>query len=141
MSSDLVVLDGRSKMAEFHERLKDKLREHIAEMIPPEVVGEMAKQVVSEEFFKDTPSVQNSYGREIDPPKPSKFKQMISAAAEPFIKAEVSKFMVEHQHEIAKEAIEAVKNQFAASLVSTFISVAQAQSAIAQKLEQLNYQR
>jgi hypothetical protein len=46
-------------MSEFEAKLKDRIRTDIAELIPDEVLAEMIKAVINEQFFKPRETCEN----------------------------------------------------------------------------------
>ena len=87
---------------EFREKLKTKIREDIALMLPDEVVEQMVRQTVEEEFFK--PNRINK-GTEYNPrweEAPSWFMEVVAKEAKPILEQAVKDFVEENRPVIDK---------------------------------------
>lgn len=101
------ITTNKSPMAEFQERVMEKLREDIGAMLPPEVLTEMVRRAVEEQFFKPRIVDTNpgSYSnRKVE--KPSWFVQTVTEVAEPLLKQMVTEY-VEKNRGVIEQGIRA----------------------------------
>lgn len=100
-------------METFMERVKSKLRDDIASMLPDEVVSEMVKKVVNEEFFAkrlvDDPT-DNSYGTKRKIEKPSAFQEAVITAVKPIVNRQVAEILVTYKEPIESQIRGAIDN-------------------------------
>jgi hypothetical protein len=89
-------------MQSFQEKLKDKIRDDIASMLPDEVISEMAQRVVNEEFFTKRQVKMSAYGYDTKE-VPSAFQEAVLAASKPLIDAEVKKTLAANAERIAAQ--------------------------------------
>lgn len=85
-------------MQTFQERLKGKLRDDIASMLPDEAISEMVKTVINEEFFTKRTvkkASSNHYNPEYET-APSEFQEMVLKSAKPIIEEQVRRVLVEN---------------------------------------------
>jgi hypothetical protein len=96
-------------MEAFQAKLKDKIRDDIASMLPDEAVAEMAARVVNEEFFTKTRrNVGSSYSPDWRE-EPSPFQRMVLEAAKPIVEAEVKKALQENNQRVLESFDQTVK--------------------------------
>lgn len=83
-------------MVAFRERVKSKVREDIAAMIPDEAIEQMVREVIKDEFFKDRVK-KDDYGRESERKK-SWFVEAVVQAAEPIVKDHIQTYITNNEH-------------------------------------------
>ena len=84
-------------METFMERVKGKLRDDIGNMLPDEVVAQMVKRVIEDEFFtaKRVPAPGRSTYSTETIEVPTEFQKMVVEAAKPIIEKHVYRIMVD----------------------------------------------
>lgn len=99
-------------MQEFQDRVKGKIRDEIAGLIPDEALAKLAQQSLEEMFFKPVRVVTkrdyNGVPREYED-GPSWFQQAIFDATKPMLEAAVKAALVDRQNHITEQVAEAVK--------------------------------
>lgn len=85
-------------MQTFEEKVKARLKETIADMLPDEALATLTQRAVDEQFFKERVTV-DQYNR-VSSKEPSWFVQEVAKLAEPIIKAHVAKAFEERRAEI-----------------------------------------
>lgn len=86
-------------ITEFQDKLKQRIRDDIRDLLPDSAVAGLVEKAVNEEFFQPR-RVDEDYGRWRM--EPSWFVTEIRKAAEPIIRAEVSRFIAENPAAIEK---------------------------------------
>lgn len=113
-------------MQEFQDRVKGKIREEIAGLIPDEALAKLAQQSLEEMFFKPIRVVVNRDWQG-NPNKweerPSWFHDAIIEATKPMMESAVKAAMEQYRDHIREQVAEAVK----AERLHVFIAAAVAQ--------------
>lgn len=89
----------RDPMKEFQDKVTEKLRDNIRDMLPQDVLDTLVNRAVDETFFKDR-VITGRYGN--DDRKPSWFVEQVTRSAQGYIEAEVNKFIDERKDVIDK---------------------------------------
>src|SRR3990167_8937425 len=92
-------------MGAFREKLEQRVREDIANLLPDDAVNDLVKRAVEDVFFK--PRKVNE-GTGYSPnwvERPSWFVEAVSKEAAPILKATIAEFVKTHEAEI-KQAVE-----------------------------------
>jgi len=89
-------------MQTFQEKVVEKLRGDIGEMLPDEALVKLVERAVDEQFFKER-TVYVQYGN--DTKKPSWFVEAIGEVATPLIKKTVEQYVADHE-DVIKKALE-----------------------------------
>ena len=94
--------------------LKSKIRDDIAGMIPDEVVSDMGKQVLKEEFLtkKQVKKPNAGYYEDKYEEKPSEFQKMVLENAVPLLKEEARKFFESNKELIETQCREILTKGF-----------------------------
>lgn len=101
MSTDLAK--PMDPLKAFQEKVADKLKKDIGELLPPEVLDGMVAKAIKETFFAPTKTKQLSYPyHEVE--GPSWFVKAVSEQAKPLLEAEVKKF-VKSKSALLEEAL------------------------------------
>lgn len=86
-------------MADFQNKLKERVRNDIRDLLPDDAVAALVKKAVEEEFFKPR-KIDEGYGRTKE--EPSWFVTEIRKAAEPIIREAVGKVIAESPETVHK---------------------------------------
>lgn len=99
-------------MQAFQERVKEKLKADIGQLLPDEVVSEMVQRVIAEEFFtkKTIRNNPQSYNDTSTREEPSVFQHMVIEAAKPLVAEAASKVFEENRRRMQKQIDEAVQS-------------------------------
>lgn len=103
----------RSPMEEFQDNLKKSLRDDIARMIPEEVIQDMIKRVIEEEFFtrrqKQNPAHTswNNEPRTIEVSSP--FQALVIEAAKPIMERHAAALIGKLEQKIGDQVREMVE--------------------------------
>lgn len=92
----------------FEERLFQKIRDSIGELMTEKELKELVDKSVQKLFFdprKELVKDNRYYNSTTEVIKPSKFHELIQELVEPSLKAEIAKWLNEHP-EVVKEAID-----------------------------------
>ena len=107
--SDLVTA------ATFQERMFERVRESLSELLTPEEAKALVERAIQESLFKrETVRVGGYSGH--DEVRPSRFEVLVKEAVEPMIKAAIADWLSEH-HEEVKSSIQGVVEQGIAKTV------------------------
>ena len=110
-------------MEAFQERVKNRLRDDIGELLPDEALAEMVQRVVEEEFFKKrTDRVGPTYSAKTIE-KPTWFQELVVEAAKPVIEAKILQFLSDNRAEIDRQIKETIERGAMSLAVYTFDSV------------------
>ena len=139
MSEELAPPDP---MQAFQERVKEKLRDDIAGMLPDEALAQLVQRAVDEEFFKKrTVKVGGAYSSATEE-RPSWFVQEVTKVAKPLLEAMVRDYVAEHTEVIKKAVDEFLSSQnlllltFAVMRPMTIQDIAEAANAIVTRVRQ-----
>lgn len=95
-------------MQTFQERVKEKLRDTIADLLPDEALQELVKRVIDEEFFTKRRIPGQGWGAQ-DIIKPSQFQEMVLEAAKPIIQDLVKQTLRDNAEKVQASLDESVK--------------------------------
>ena len=133
-------------MQTFQEKVNDRVREAIADLMPKEAIDEIIKRQVEKSFFEDV-EVEVRYGsydtrRER---RPSLFIQAVVEAGKPLIEAAAKRFVEENQ-ETLQEAVRQFldREKFLLLAVShmqanTFSTIEEVVSKVVQRIKDGRY--
>ena len=124
MKNEIATNDNA--MREFHERVIEKLRKDIGEMLPDSVLQQMVAKAVGDNFFKPIPEVRDRYGHITEQSRASWFAQAVAEQAKPIIEQAV-KDLLERERESIKKAIDDFLSQ--QNLLLITIGILQAQTS------------
>lgn len=111
-------------MEDFQNKLKQKVREDIANLLPEEAVSALVKKAIEEEFFsREKENVGTSYHPQWQD-KPSAFVREVVNAARPMLEAEIKKCVDEKKDLIAQEIAKFVEAQNLTLLIAAAIGQA-----------------
>lgn len=98
-------------MQAFQDRVKEKLKTDIGQLLPDDVVQGMVERVISEEFFTKKLVPKNPHDRYCHEKveRYSEFQEMVIEAAKPLIQEAVTRTLEEHRHRMQREIDERVK--------------------------------
>ncbi len=116
-------------MQAFMDKVKDRLKNDVAELIPEEVLQEMINRVIEEQFFKKKVKETDYSGRAVSY-EDSGFVAMVKEAIEPILKKRVEQFVAENADKV-EEAFDEIVRQ---GLIKQVIE--NADKMIGQSLEQ-----
>lgn len=94
-------------MATFEERVKGKLKETIADMLPDEVLASLVKRVMEEQFFEKKVTSDRHGNRVVEPPF---FAVEVMKLAEPILRQHIEAAFAERKDQI-EEAVKAFVDQ------------------------------
>ena len=99
MSNELT--NTKNQMDEFRERVTEKLKHDIGEMLPDNVLEQLTQRAVDEQFFKEREVVVNpgSWSSKTEK-RPSWFVEEVGKIAEPIIREAIEKFIDKHIDDI-----------------------------------------
>lgn len=80
-------------MKTFQERVLNKVRTDIADMLPEEAIKSMFDKALEDVFFKEIPEVRDQWGHLKQGAKRSWFAEEVCRQAEPLVKEYVAKHM------------------------------------------------
>jgi hypothetical protein len=129
-------------MQTFEEKVKGRLKETIADMLPDEVLSTLVHRVMEEQFFK--PKVvtdRNGYNTRTEPPW---FAVEVMKLAEPILHKHIEEAFAARKDEIEAAVAEFVKEQNLALLMSSKIAdgISAEMFTYAQRIiDQVNQQR
>jgi polyhydroxyalkanoate synthesis regulator protein len=115
------VSNDLTPMQTFEEKVKARLKETIADMLPDEALAALTQRAVDEQFFKTRRTGTGAYN---DPYKdnPSWFVEEVGKLAEPIIRAHITEAFKERQSEINEAIKKFVADQNIALLMTTAIT-------------------
>lgn len=123
------LTSNKDPMADFKERLTDKLKNDIGALIPEEAIQALIARAVEEQFFK--PRYEKPrYGGPIE--KPSWFVEQVAQAAKPMIQAQVDKFVADNQDTLEQ----AVRDFLSAQNLTLLATASMAQHLQASLMQQ-----
>jgi hypothetical protein len=107
-----VATTTQTPMDAFQAKLKEKLRDDIAQLLPDEVIASMVERVVNEEFFtkKTVRTNPSSWSDHSTKELPSPFQEMVLQAAKPMVEEAVRKVITDNAERITKQVDDTVKN-------------------------------
>lgn len=123
-------------MKTFQERVLNKVRTDIADMLPEEAIKSMFDQAIQSIFFKEIPPKTDSYGRISTPAQPSWFVQEVTRQAEPLLKAHIAERMKEFEPQIQQAVKDFIKTESIAIIIGGTMSQVAHRQAF-QDLDQL----
>ena len=97
MSTDIAT--NQNPMDQFRERVTEKLKRDIGEMLPDDVLQQLTQRAVDEQFFTER-RAPNPRGYGSDVFKPPWFVDEVAKVAEPIIRESVQKFIDERTADI-----------------------------------------
>ncbi len=100
-------------MKEFQDRVTEKLRKDIGEMLPDNVLADLVQRAVNEQFFKPC-IVESRFHKET---KPSWFAEEVTNIARPIIRETVQAY-VNNNHDAIKKAVEEFLSRESLSLIA-----------------------
>jgi hypothetical protein len=108
-------------MQTFEEKVKSRLKETIADMLPDEALAALVQRAVDEQFFKPRKTGTGAYN---DPYKdaPGWFVSEVAKLAEPIIKEHVEKAFAMRRNAIEEAVRKFVAEQNLALLMTTAIT-------------------
>lgn len=109
-------------MKTFQERVLNKVRTDIADMLPEEAIKSMFDQAIQSIFFKEIPARTDSYGRVDKAAQPSWFVQEIVKQAEPLLKAHIESRMKEFEPQIQQAVKDFIKAENIAIIIGGTMS-------------------
>jgi hypothetical protein len=80
-------------MAEFQQKLRERVRNDIRELLPEEAIAALVQKAVNDEFFEKRMVRDGSGWNERQVQRPSLFVEAVIEAAKPIIAEEVRKFI------------------------------------------------
>ncbi len=104
-----IALPPGDPMKSFEEKVIEKLRTDIGDMIPDDVLAGLVQKAVEEQFFK--PVIQRDQYERIASEKPSWFVQEVVKVAEPVLKEYVKKHIGNWEGEITKAVHDFLKEE------------------------------
>lgn len=107
-------------METFQKNLADKIRQDIAEMVPPEVINEMAARVINDEFFKVTQRNTGSSWNPVYVNEPTPFQKEVLAACRPLINLAVAQVLADRKATIDAQIAELVKGGLVKLTINAF---------------------
>ena len=120
MSND--IDKAKDPMQQFRDRVKEKLKEDIADLLPDDVLAGMVEQAINEEFFKERVT-RNNYGSETGR-EPSWFVQEVVKIATPIIKRAINDYLENHRDIIDKALQDFLTEQNLAAMMFTSLRTA-----------------
>ena len=132
-------------MDHFLGKVRDKIRDDIASMIPDEAINKLIEEVVREEFFTKKKIVSGDRWNEKITYDHTEFQKLVLENITPHIKERADKFFVDNQEEITK-LIDQILQQGFMNLFENFLKMKftehmQANSHIIQNMMQSQNQR
>jgi hypothetical protein len=107
-------------MATFEEKVKGKLKETIADMLPDAVLSDLVKRVMEEQFFRaKVVTDSRGYSARTEPPW---FVTEVTKLAEPILRQHVEAAFAERKDQIEAEVAKFVEQQNLALLMSAKIA-------------------
>lgn len=102
----------QTPMEAFQEKLKAKMRDDIASLLPDDVVASMVQKVINDEFFakKTVRTNPNSWNDHSTKELPTPFQEAVMIAAKPIIDDHVKRIIAENAERIAAQIDTTVKN-------------------------------
>jgi hypothetical protein len=97
MSGEVAVTGNA--MQDFQTKLVERLRKDIGELLPEQVLEDLIKKAVTDEFFK-TRIIEEGWNRRRE--EPSWFVQAVTEAAKPMLEKQVKKFVKENEEVLQK---------------------------------------
>lgn len=94
-------------MATFEEKVKGRLKETIADMLPDEVLTSLVQRVMEEQFFTEKVTTDRNGYRKVDPPW---FAVEVMKLAEPILQKHIEAAFAAHKDKI-EEAVKAFVDQ------------------------------
>jgi hypothetical protein len=116
-------------MQTFEEKVKARLKETIADMLPDEALAGLVQKAVDEQFFKRR-QIKDDYGR-IKSESPSWFVQEVARLAEPLIKEHVAAAFAGRKSEIEDAIKQFVSDQNLMLIMFAYLSRQTEQSVYA----------
>lgn len=114
---------SKNPMDEFRERVTEKLKHDIGEMLPDEVLQQLAQRAVDEQFFKEREVVTNVGGWNSKTEKrPSWFVEEVAKIAEPIIRSHIEQFIEAHKADIEAAIDKYISEQNLTLTASTMIA-------------------
>lgn len=111
-------------MKTFQERVLNKVRTDIADMLPEEAIKAMFDKALETVFFKGKEPVVDNWGKVVRKAEPSWFAEEVAKQAEPIVKAYIEKHI-----EQVRPQIEADIKEFLSAQNLTLLTVAAMQRA------------
>lgn len=99
MMTDLA--EQHKKMNEFRTKVIDKVKADIADLLPPEAVGDLVDQAVRVVFFEPRVVDHGKYGSP-DTMGPSWFEEAVAKQAKPILEEWVTAFVSDRQDDIKR---------------------------------------
>lgn len=121
----------------FEQKLTDRIRESIGDLMPDEKLAEIVQRGMEEAFFKER-TVERRYGDRVQ--EPSWAVVVVKELLDEKVKGEVSKWFVEHPDEIEK----IIKDVIGKGIVNCAISYLESklffriQNAVQETLQQMS---
>lgn len=119
MSNELSA--SKNPMDEFRERVTEKLKHDIGEMLPDEVLQQLAQRAVDEQFFKEREVVTGGWDSETGK-RPSWFVEEVAKIAEPIIRSHIEQFIQAHEADIKAAIDKYISEQSLTLTASTMIA-------------------
>jgi hypothetical protein len=120
-------------MDDFRDRVTEKLKKDIGEMLPDEVLQQLTQRAVDEQFFKER-RIPRQYAP--DEVKPSWFVEEVAKIAEPIIKDAIQKFVDAHTGDI-EAAIEQYISKQNLTLTASAMIGSQMSSHMSYQIDQI----
>ena len=125
-----VSLPSNSKpMDEFIDKLKTKIRDDIASMLPEDVIQTMALGVLKDEFLTKKRVNKGSTYRDDWVTEPSEFQKMVIEASKPILQEIIKTYVEENKQQLVEQTKEIINNGIM-KLITKFL-----QDSIAQVLQ------
>ncbi len=134
--TETAIASPLTPMQTFQQNLQEKLRNDIANLLPPEALAEMVQRVVNDEFFKKrrVPTPGRGHYSTDTVEAPSAFEEMVLKETRPVIKLAVDQVLVDNAEAI-RTKIDAVIKSGLISLTMNAID-----DAIADRLSRVGYE-
>lgn len=116
-----VSIPGKeTPMESFMEKVKIKVRDDIASMIPDDVIQNLIQQVVKDEFFKKNKVNVGTNWNPVWEERPTEFQKLVLEAVRPIMNERAQKFLESNKEEI-DELIKEVLNNGLMNIVENSI--------------------
>lgn len=95
------IVEHQDPMKAFQEKVVDKLRGDIGEMLPDNALNKLVERAVEEQFFKPVSvKIQGNFGSRTTEEKPSWFMREVTEQVKPLIEKAAAVYVEEHKDEI-----------------------------------------
>ena len=120
------VVEHKDPMRTFQDKVVEKVRMDIGEMLPDDALAKLVQRAVDEQFFKDRVVNDGSFHKKTGP---SWFVQEVAKVADPIIKEHVEKYVADNA-----DTIEEAVKMYLSDANLTLIAVAAMQAHTHQQI-------